>query len=146
MGKVVSVRLTDEQIARLDRAASTSKTTQAEMAAVLVEEALRLSEFPFIQFRDWGVGREAFLAGTRLRVWWIVTLVDAYEGDVAKAADHIEVREREIRAALAYAAAFPDEIEAAIEEHRRAWEQLPHKLPKLETFRVDLTPADAPAP
>jgi hypothetical protein len=150
MSTELTLRLTDEQVRRLDREIGRSdcskRLSRSEMAERLLEEALRLADFPFVQFRDWGAGREVFLAGTRLRVWWVVTLVRDYDGDVTKAAEHLNVRKTEIQGALDYAAAFPDEIQAAIKQRDRDWDDLPRKLPNLRGITVDLTPADAPAP
>ena len=115
------------------------------MAERLLEEALRLADFPFVQFRDWGAGREVFIAGTRLRVWWVVTLVRDYDGDVARAAEHLNLRKTEIQGALDYAAAFPEEIEAAIKENDISFEELKQKLPNLRVITVDLSAVDAPS-
>src|SRR4051812_24486216 len=94
--KAISMGLTDEQIVRLDRAAQKARMTREEMAATLLEEAFRLAEFPFVQFRDWGARREAFLVGTRLRIWWVAQLVRDLGGDIAYVAKHWNLRETEV--------------------------------------------------
>ena len=144
MSEIISLQLTDEQIARLDRAAQKAGQTRAEMAATLLEEAFRLSEFPFVEFRDWGAGREAFLAGTRLRIWWVAQLVRDLGGDTAYVAKNWNLREVEVEAAVKYADAFSDEIEAVIADNRRRADELERKLSKSKGKTVDLT-ADAPA-
>ena len=143
--KSISVKLNDEQIARLDHAAQQAGQTRAEMAATLLEEAFRLAEFPFVQFRDWGAGREAFLVGTRLRIWWVARLVRELGGDTTYVAKNWDLRETEVKGAVAYAEAFPDEMEAAERANDVSIEELKRKLPNLEVFTVDLTAADAPA-
>ena len=69
MSRVMSLRLQDSQIERLNRAARSSGRTASETAAILLEEALRQREFAFIEFRDSPVGRQAYLQGTRLAAW-----------------------------------------------------------------------------
>jgi hypothetical protein len=145
MSEIISLQLTDEQIARLDRAAQKAGQTRAEMAATLLEEAFRLSEFPFVQFRDWGAGREAFVAGTRLRIWRIALLAREVDDPVAWMVKHWNLRQTEAETALAYAAAFPEEMEAAERANDVSLDELKRKLPNLEVFAVDLTAADASA-
>jgi hypothetical protein len=146
MSEIVSLELTDEQIARLDRAAQRARKTRTEMAATLPEEALRLSTFPFIEPKDPAVRREAFVAGTRLRIWRIAMLAREIDNAVAWMVEHWNLREAEAKAALAYAAAFPEEMEAAIGANDVSLEELKRILPNLEVITVDLTAADAPAP
>lgn len=43
-------------------------------AAALVEEGLRLREFPGIHFRDTGAGRRAFVPGLRLPIYFLAEL------------------------------------------------------------------------
>ena len=69
MSKVVSMRLKDEQVDRLERAARRLGRSPSEAAALLLEEALRQRDFALIEFRDSPVGRQAYVHGTRLAVW-----------------------------------------------------------------------------
>jgi hypothetical protein len=143
MSKVVSMRLKDEQIAQLDRLARRERRTRSEMAALLLDETLRVSQFAFIEFKDTAAGREAFIKGTRLKVWQVVSLVRDFDGDVAKAAAHLEKPEIWFKAAMNYAEAFPEEIEAAIADNHPSFEELKRLLPNLEVFTVDLTTESA---
>ena len=143
--KVVSLRLKDQQVTQLDRLAQREGRSKSEMAAMLLERVLRLAEFPDVVLRDFGAGPEAFISGTRLRVWRIALLAREVEGNTAWIAEYLNVPERAIKDALNYAEAFPDEIEAAIAENDRAFEELPRRIPNLQVITVDLTTADAPA-
>ncbi|PWU09558.1 MAG: hypothetical protein C5B50_27140 [Verrucomicrobia bacterium] len=72
---------------------------------------------PQIEKRETATGRVAYIARTRLAVYWVKQRLEtgmtaeefarAYEQPVAR-----------VRAALAYAAAFPEEIQADIEQAR----------------------------
>jgi uncharacterized protein (DUF433 family) len=102
---------------------------------MLVEEALRMSEHGSIIFRDSPVGRQAYVLGTRVAVWQVVAIVRSYGGDVEAAAHHLEWPTARVQAALTYAAAYPDEIEAAIEDNARYdFGTLSRMLPQARLF------------
>lgn len=67
MSKALNLKLKDDQAERLDRMAAALGQTRTEMAARLLEEALRMEAFPLIDFRTTVCGREAFLTGTRIK-------------------------------------------------------------------------------
>lgn len=119
MSRVMSLRFQDSQIDRLGRLARRLGRSNSETAALLVEESLRMSEFGLIVFRDSPVGRQAYILGTRLAVWQVVSIARSYDGDTEATARHLEWPVARVQAALAYAAAYPDEIEAAIEDNAR---------------------------
>ena len=137
MSKVVSLRLKDGQVERLQRAARRLGRTPSEAAALLLEEALRQREFAFIEFRDSPVGRQAYLQGTRLKVWQIVSLTRVYGGDVARIAADLELPAVQVVAALRYAAAYPEEIEAAIADNECTAADLERLIPNLRVVQVD---------
>lgn len=141
MSTVVSLRLKDKQLEALRRAARRLGRSPSEAAVVLLEEALRQREFTFIQFRDSPVGRQAYLQGTRLAVWQVASLAREYGSDVDKVAQHLGLPATEIRAALNYAAAYPEEIEAAIADSVSTLDELERLIPNLETLEVDAPPA-----
>lgn len=113
MKKVISLRLSEDQVKRLQRAGHRLGRKVSEVAVILLEEALRQRDFPFIEFRDTVVGRQAHLKGTRLKVWQIVNLARDFDGDGEAVAAHLEMPAWHVASALAYAAAYPAEIEAA---------------------------------
>jgi uncharacterized protein (DUF433 family) len=128
---VVSLRVSEEQAERLQRKARQLGRTSSETGAILLEESLRRDEFGFIDFRDSAVGRQAFIQGTRLAVWMIVKTARGFSGNVEQTAKHFERSPLQIQAALNYAKAFPDEIEAAIKDHdsydfAKVSQMLPH--------------------
>ncbi|MBI4316846.1 MAG: hypothetical protein HY675_00030 [Chloroflexi bacterium] len=82
-------------------------------------KALIQQDFAFIEFRDSPVGRQAYLQGTRLAIWQIASVARDFQGDVAKTAEHLDRPQVQI-AALNYAAAFPEEIQAAIADNEWA--------------------------
>lgn len=146
MGKLMTLRLEDEQYERLQRAAERLGRPPEEMAARLLEERLREREFPFIEFRDTIAGAEAFLQGTRVKVWHLVIAARACRGDPAKIAAYLELPEHLIVAGLEYAAAFPDEIETALTEQEQVKSRLKEILPDVIIKEFDFDEPDEAAP
>ncbi|HEY9869781.1 MAG TPA: hypothetical protein V6D08_11495 [Candidatus Obscuribacterales bacterium] len=103
---------------RLQRVARRLGRSTSETGVLLLEEGLRRAEFAYIDFRDSPVGRQAYVQGSTLAVWELVMIARAYEMDVARTSEHLQWPEFRTRAALNYAAAFPDEIELALQDNR----------------------------
>ena len=137
MSKVVSMRLRPDQWERLQRMARRLGRSPSEASALLLEESLRAAEFGFIQFRDSPVGRQAYVLGTSLAVWEIAFLARSLGDEPGRLAEYLDWPVVKVRAALQYAAAYPDEIEAAIEDNDRGPEALRAALPSMETVIVE---------
>ena len=133
----MSLRLRDDQVARLSRTARHLGRTPSEAAVLLLEESLRQRDFAFVEFRDSAVGRQAYLKGTRLAVWQLASLGQSFEGDEARVAAHLEIPTAAVAAARAYATAYPSEIEAAIDDNAHAATDLARLIPELEIVEVD---------
>ena len=134
--RVVSLRLREGQVERLQRLARQMGRTASETAAILVEEALRRGEFAFIEFRDSPVGRQAYVSGSSLAVWEVAMVARSYGGDVARVAEHLGWPAVKVQAALQYAAAYPQEIAAAVRDNDAGIERLGRMLPSLDIFTV----------
>ncbi|HEY5195553.1 MAG TPA: hypothetical protein VIJ51_00840 [Solirubrobacteraceae bacterium] len=84
------------------------------------EEGARRDEYPMITFRDGPTGRRAgLIAGPD--VWEVAMWIDDLGAVADPAAELVSdgtVTRPQIDAALAYRAAYPDEIEAWIDLHR----------------------------
>ncbi len=134
---VFSFRLPGPRAQSLKRIARRQRRSAAEVAAQFVDEATRQAEFASIDFRDSALGRQAYVRGTRLAVWQVVKLVDAYQGRVERAAQHLRWPEARVKAALNYAKAFRQEIDQAVEDARSfSAERLSQLLPSLEVIDV----------
>ena len=143
--QVVSMRLQEGQIERLRRLSRRLGRTPSETGALLVEEALRRAEFGHIEFRDSAAGRQAYVQGSRLAVWKVVQIarsyaqdadkIDADKIDAEKTAEHLGWPVVKVQAALGYAQAFPEEIEAALEDNAAYDTQtLQRMLPQARVF------------
>ena len=103
-------------VARQARGAKTSKSDL--VARYVVEKSLE-TEFPGISFRDSLSGREAYLSGRRVAVWEVVAVYDENKS-VQKTAQHFGWPPALVKRALAYAKAFPEEIQKSREEETHA--------------------------
>ena len=71
------------------------------------------------------------MQGSTLAVWEIVLVAQTYELDVARTAEHLGWRSVRVQAALNYAAAFPEEMEAAMRDNAAMdFESLSRMLPQ----------------
>jgi uncharacterized protein (DUF433 family) len=94
----------------------------AQLGARLIEEGLRRRDFPHVELRETAAGRMAYVAGTRLAVHWVAERVARKISARSFAREH-DLTTDHVRAALAYAQAFPDEIRSDREhaEANRKW-------------------------
>ncbi|MCC6626991.1 MAG: transcriptional regulator [Chloroflexi bacterium] len=136
----MSLRLKDDQVTRLERAARHLGRTPSETAVVLLEEALRQRDFAYIEFRDTFVGRQAYIKGSRLAVWHVAMIARHFDDPVPQVAAHLEIPERQVAAALAYAAAFPDEIESAVADNDALKDDIQRSLPGIHVVTFDAPP------
>jgi len=133
--KVLSSRLEISQQRRLERMARRLGRTPSETGALLIEEGLRRAEFAFIDFRDSPSGRQAYIQGSTLAVWEVIWIARGYHDQVEETAAHLEMSPLKVRAALNYAAAFPEEIDHAIQEHEACdFQSLAQMAPQAEMF------------
>lgn len=130
---VVSVRLDPNEVERLKQLARRAGRTPSQIGADLLSESIRRSDFAFIEFRDSASGRQAYIQGTRLAVWQVVTVLRSYDGDVSKTAAHLRWPEAKVHAAVAYTKSFPAEIDEAIKENESVdFDQLSRLLPGIQ--------------
>jgi hypothetical protein len=81
------------------------------------------------------LARQACLQGSTLAVWEVMLLVDSYGKDVSAVARHLKWPEVKVQAAVNYAGAFPEEINAAMAENEATYfEALKRMLPQAAEF------------
>jgi hypothetical protein len=117
----VSVRLDDSLAERLRLRARAAGETLSDRLRRYAEEGARREEHPLIVFRDGPSGRRAGLLGGP-DVWEVVMWVEdlAAEPDsVAALVEDSALSRSQVDAAMRYRAAYPDEIVARIDLHRR---------------------------
>jgi hypothetical protein len=132
-GATVSVRLTAREKGGLDADARMKGIPSGTAAAAYISEGVRRSQFPAVEFRNGSPGRVAYLVGSRGPVWMVATLVKELNGDVEAAAAQIRKPAGLVKMVLAYAAAYPEEIQDCLALHaHRDFEGLKEFLPGLE--------------
>ena len=143
MSKVVSMRVREEVAERLNRLSRRLGRTPSETGALLLDEALRANEFSQIEFRDSIVGRQAYIKGSSLAVWEVISVAREYDLDPKKTAEHLSWPVFRVQAALNYFHAFPGEINAAMDDNDSYdFEKLRRLLPQIELFVVKELPED----
>lgn len=116
----VSVRLDDRLAERLRLRARAAGESLSDRLRRYAEEGARRDEHPMITFRDGPTGRRAGLLGGP-DVWEVAMWIDEIgpvDDPAAELAAEGVVSRAQIDSALAYRAAYPDEIQARIELHR----------------------------
>lgn len=92
-----------------------SEISGQEFSAVTVEllsEATKMRRCPGIVFADGPSGRRARVAGTGLDVWEVIATYRSLDGDPARLRlAYSWLSEAQLRAALGYCAAYPEEID-----------------------------------
>lgn len=83
-----------------------------------------MRRFPGLVFIDGPRGRRAHLAGTGFDVWEVVALYRAYGGEADRLLrDHPALERRELEMAVAFARAYPEEIDEVIVDNERQTQQ-----------------------
>lgn len=137
MSQVVNTRLSNETSQRLEKLALRLGKTASETSALLIEEALREQEFPYIEFRNSGKERQAYLKNSTLAVWEVIQIAKSYQMDEEKITEHFHRAKEWVHCALLYAEAYPEEIEQAISIAQTINQtKLKQLLPQLETLVI----------
>lgn len=76
------------------------------------------------------------MLGTSLAVWDVAFLAPFFDGGAWRLTVHLGSAPVKVRAALGHAAAYPDEIQAAIVDNGSGPEPLRRTFPGLETVTV----------
>jgi hypothetical protein len=122
--RTTTLRLRPKLRARIERIAKRARRSFSEIAQDLLEEALRLRDCPGIYFADEPAGREAKVQGTGLGVWEVMRDYKAVRGNPEELREILtHVGPVELKAALLYYERYAEEIDAAIEDNARAFEE-----------------------
>ena len=122
-GAPISIRLsraTDQVVAAEARRTQRSKSA---VVSAFTEETARTRRFPGIGFRGDDAARRAWVIGTGLDVWEIAQMCEDFGGPDSLVAE-THLAERQVRLALAYRDAYPDEVGDAIADNRRSAAEL----------------------
>ena len=115
----ISGRVPSKYERLIQKQARAGKTSKSSLVARYVIEKSLETEFPGIAFRDSLSGREAYLTGRRVAVWEVA---DVHQdlNSIPKTAAYFHWPPVLVKRALAYAQAFPEEIQRSHEGERHA--------------------------
>jgi hypothetical protein len=120
---VMSVRVSVEVRERLHREAARTGELPASLAERLIDEGLRQRSHPLIRFVDGPAGRRARLVPGP-DVWELVSFLERSEATgeekIGHAAEWFSLPPSLVEAAVAYYAAYPEEIEDRIRLNQEA--------------------------
>ena len=130
-----SLRLSPVLEAMITDEAKRTRRSKGAVVEALAEEALKTRLFPGVAFRGTDWERRAWVIGTALDVWEIVTACRDF-ASVDAMAKKTDLTERQIRLALAYHERFPEEIDDIIARNRRTLDELRAEFPTIDVTTV----------
>lgn len=120
----ISIEMDDERLKRLRQVARDASQTPEATAATLIEEGLRQREFPGIHFRDTGIGRQAFVPGLRLPIYFLAELAREVDDDIDTIAGYYGITADVVTISIDYIRAHTAEIDRAIAGNEAAEDEL----------------------
>lgn len=78
-----------------------------------------MDDHPLVRFIDGPAGRRARLMATGSDVWEVIAAVRDNDGDVGRAADHLQMALGLVQAAVTYYGAYPDEVDHWMQRNER---------------------------
>ena len=110
-----SLRIPGSVVQAIEELAESGGRDFSTSAVELLTEAVKMRRCPGIVFADGPTGRRARLAGTGLDVWEVVATHRNTGGELERLAQAYPwLSAAQLRAALGYYAAFPEEIDRRI--------------------------------
>ena len=107
---VQSCRIEEEHAALLNRQAKRRNLEVSTLSSLYLKEKALEEEYPGIGFRNSVGGREAYVLGHRVAAWEVLA-VHQEAKTIVKTAEHFRWPPALVRCALAFAGAFPGDIE-----------------------------------
>jgi uncharacterized protein (DUF433 family) len=107
---VQSCRIDQEHAALIARQAKRRQLEASTLSSLYLKEKAIEEEYPGVGFRDAAGGREAFVLGHRVAVWEVVDVLREAK-TIAKVASYFRWPPALVRSALAFARAFPADVE-----------------------------------
>jgi uncharacterized protein (DUF433 family) len=117
-----SIRLSAATDRLVEAEATRTRRSKGAIVEALTEEAARVRRFPGIGFRGDDVTRAPWVVGTGLDVWEVIEMLEDL-GDPERLVRTSQLTSAQVRLAVAYRDAYPDEIESAIAQNRRTPEE-----------------------
>jgi hypothetical protein len=139
VARPASFRLPEELLSRIEEEAAERQTSVTALVSALLDEGLKTRRFPGIAYREGPSGRRAGVVGGP-DVWELVTAIKQVPGRaeqrLRRLAKELGLSLQQLRVAIDFYAAYPDEIDDRISANDRAAD----RLRKLVERREQLLP------
>jgi uncharacterized protein (DUF433 family) len=127
-GQPFSIRLEEATERLVNAEARRTRRSRSAVVEALTEEAARTRRFPGIAFRGDDADRRPWVLGSGLDVWEVIEMLEDFGSPDALIGD-MPLSLAQVRLAMAYRDAYPDEIAEAIAENNRPIEDVPVLYP-----------------
>ena len=115
-----SLRLPQETLREIEQMSRESGKDFSSITKDLLEEAIKMRRCPGVVFVEGTVGRRARVAGAGIEVWEIIAAYQSVKKDSRRLQKAYHwLSPEQLRAALAYYSAYPQEIDRQIEKNQR---------------------------
>ena len=115
-----SLRLPPETLREIEQMSRESGKDFSAITKDLLEEAIKMRRCPGVVFVEGTSGRRARVAGAGIEVWEIIAASQSVKKDPARLQKSFHwLSPEQLRAALAYYSAYPQEIDRQIEKNQR---------------------------
>jgi uncharacterized protein (DUF433 family) len=121
-GTPFSIRLSASTELLVEAEAKRTRRSKSQIVEQLTEEAARVRRFPGIGFRGDDVTRVPWVIGTGLDVWEVIEMLEDF-GSPERLVRDTHLTAANVRLAVAYRDAYPDEIAEAVSANRRSPEE-----------------------
>jgi hypothetical protein len=123
MAKPASFRLPEDLVERIAEEATDRQTSVTALVSMLLDEGLKIRRFPGIVYREGPAGRRAGVVGGP-DVWELISAVKSTAGrgeqKLKRLAETFALPAHQVRLALDFYAAHPEEIDERIAANERA--------------------------
>lgn len=115
-GQPFSVRLQEDTERLVETEARRTRRTKSAVVEAFTEETARTRRFPGVGFRGGDARRRGWVIGSGLDVWEIVQMTQDF-GSPEELVAETQLSAAQVRLAVAYRDAYPDEIADAVAEN-----------------------------
>lgn len=134
-GQPFSVRLEDATEKVVEAEARRTRRSKSAVVEAFTEETARTRRFPGIAFRGDDARRRAWVIGSGLDVWEVIHMLEDFGSPEKLVADtHLSLAQ--VRLAVAYRAAYPQEIDEVIADNHRPLDELQALFPFIDVVEV----------
>lgn len=118
-GQPFSVRLHEDTERLVEAEARRTRRTKSAVVEAFTEETARTRRFPGVAFRGDDARRRAWVIGSGLDVWEIIHMLQDF-GSSEELVAETALSAAQVRLAVAYRDAYPEEIADAVFENTRS--------------------------